>query len=119
MTIATNPRDDSLASDICTSVDYNPRCVASDSSIGYPFSDPEIMLLSGKCTPRIYSRVRQSHGFMGSNNGVHINQRSTSKLSVVRMKLAHAQLMNIAKKGLLAIEVDFLARALECTLATT
>ena len=35
------------------------------------------------------------------------------------MKLAHAQSTNIAKKGFVAIEVDFLARALERMLRAT
>ena len=47
---------------------------------------------------------------------VHVNQRLTRQTSCSSTKLAHAQSTNIAKKGLLATEVDFLARALERTL---
>ncbi len=47
----------------------------------------------------------------------HVNQHPTRQtFCSSSTKLAHAQLMNIAKKSLLVIKVDFLAWSLERTL---
>ena len=74
-------------------------------------------LLSGKCTHRIYSRLvmasREATNSGPRQSTLDLTRQSFCSLST---KLAHAQSMNIAKKGLLAIEVDFLGRALERTL---
>ena len=56
---------------------------------------------------------------MERNNSGHVNQRLTRQTFVFVVSstnLAHAQSMNIAKKDLLEIKVDFLARAFECML---
>ena len=52
-------------------VDCSHRCADSDSNPGWPSSDLESTLLSGKCTPRIYSRL------VKATTVVQVNQRLT------------------------------------------
>ena len=78
----------------------------------------EALLLSGKCIPRIYSGLVMASCEV--TTVVHVNQCLTRQtFCSSSTKLVLAQSMNIAKMGLLAIEVDFLVRSLEHLLHAT
>ena len=89
-----------------------PECAASDYSPRCPSSDMKSTPLVREVAPRIYSRLVMAS--CEATTVVHVNQRLTRQtFCSSAIKLAHAQSMNIIKKSLLAIEVDFLAGKLE------
>ena len=124
MTIATNlgfckiTLDNSLAPDVAqvliAVLDALPLILVPDT-LPVTRKAHLFRLLSGQCTPRIYSRLVMA--LWEATTVVHVNQRLTRQTFCSSFtKVAHTQSMNIAKKDLLAIKVDFLARALERTL---